>query len=107
MIVTADEGLTIDWAPMTEVDEIIQNVRTILRTAQFSVPLERRLGISGAFIDSPMTDNEEAMLREEIFNVIKMYEPRAVVTEITFEREPLTGVLKPRIEVDIVKGGIR
>lgn len=105
MIVSADEPITIDWAPLTEVDEVIQNVRTILRTSQFSVPLERRLGISGAFIDSPMTDNEEAMLREEIFNAIKTYEPRATVTEITFEREPLTGVLKPKLELTIAEGG--
>ena len=43
----------IDFAPKDILTEIIQNVRTIISTTQFSVPLDRRFGIDGTVIDLP------------------------------------------------------
>ena len=105
MIVTSEPIELIDFAPATEVDEVIQNVRTIITTTAFSVPLDRRFGISGEFIDSPLTDNEQALLQEEIFNAIRTYEPRATLNSITFEMDPVDGILKPTLDIEITGGG--
>ena len=42
-VVTTD-AKTIDFAPATKIEEILQNVRTILGTVKFSVPLDREFG---------------------------------------------------------------
>lgn len=47
--VTAVSGRGVDFAPATETEEILQNLRTILVTAMGSVPLDRAFGV-----DAPM-----------------------------------------------------
>ncbi len=47
-------GTEIDFAPSTELQEILQNVRTICTTAKYSVPLDREFGINGVFVDEPV-----------------------------------------------------
>ena len=48
------KGNAINFAPSNEVEEILQNVRTICTTAKFSVPMDRALGIDGSLIDEPV-----------------------------------------------------
>ena len=45
--VVMPDAQTIDLAPATKIEEILQNVRTILGTVKFSVPLDREFGIPG------------------------------------------------------------
>lgn len=75
----------IDWEPDSQVAEIAQNLRTLLSTYVFSVPLDRRFGVSWDAVDNPLDGSSEATLREELFNAIQTYEPRVAVNSIDFE----------------------
>ena len=97
--ITAKDPTTVDMSPKTEALEILQNVRTILGTVKFSVPLDREFGISGDAVDKPMLQ-AEAVLSSEIFAQIKRYEPRVSITEITFTGD-IKGRLTPKVTVKI------
>ena len=51
-LVTLDS--TVNFAPKTEVEEILQNVRTILATRLGTVPLHRGFGVTWEHIDKPL-----------------------------------------------------
>lgn len=89
----------INFAPKTIVEEVLQNVRCILRTTKFSVPLDRDLGIDAEPLDMPM-DVAKAKLVPEIFMAIAKYEPRATVIDISWEGD-IQGILRPKVKVDI------
>lgn len=89
----------INFSPQSEVEEILQNVRTILSTIKGSVPLDRDFGIDSSYVDAPMPV-AKAKLASEIMSAVQKYEPRATITSIDFTGE-MDGVLKPRIEVRI------
>lgn len=89
----------INFAPKNELLEILQNVRTILSTPKFSVPLDRDFGIDISLLDKPIPV-AKAKLSSEIILVIKKYEPRVKVTKITFEGD-IDGKLKPKVQVMI------
>lgn len=95
----------VDFAPSSVVDEIIQNVRTLLSTYVFSVPLDRTFGLSEDIVDRPVTPDVMAKLQGEIFDVIKKYEPRVTVTAIGLiadERD--SSIVRPHIEIEIKEG---
>ena len=91
----------IDFAPKDVLTEIIQNVRTIISTTQFSVPLDRRFGIDGTVIDLPLP---VAMARISA-EVITEYEPRCRVVSVDFESTEATDVeeghLLPKVSIAI------
>ncbi len=89
----------IQFAPGDELEEIFQNVRTILSTPKGSVPLDREFGIDLSCLDSP-TPVAEARLVTGIIAAVKKYEPRVSVTEINFTSDA-DGKLKPVVEVKI------
>lgn len=97
--VVMPDAKTIDLAPATKIEEILQNIRTILGTVKFSVPLDREFGISGDAVDKPMPQ-AEAILSSEIFAQIKRYEPKVSITEITFTGD-INGRLTPKVTVKI------
>lgn len=83
------------------VKSVMQNVRTILRTPKFTVPLYREFGIDTSFVDTPITV-VSPILYAEIREAVEEFEPRCTVTDITFEIDPLNpGRLLPVVEVDI------
>jgi phage baseplate assembly protein W len=91
------------FAPPSVVDEVLQNVRTLLATIKHSVPLDRELGIDAAFLDRPAPD-ATARLRVRIVEQIQRYEPRATVRIIEFkEREEaaLAGTFHPVLQIDL------
>lgn len=90
---------TIDFNPSTLVTEVLQNVKTILSTVKYSVPLDRDFGIGGDAVDMPM--QQAAMLSGEIFAAIRRYEPRAMIQSIKFSGDE-SGKLIPILEVRIV-----
>ena len=65
------------------VEEVLQNVKTIITTPIFSVPLRRNWFIDLSLLDNPM-NVAQAKLRSHIYELIKVHEPRAVVKEIHF-----------------------
>lgn len=89
----------ITFQPATLAEEIIQNVRIIITTPKFSVPLDRNFGIDYSCLDKPQ-HIAEARLVEDIISSIAKYEPRAEVTGITFTANN-DGLLIPKVQVKI------
>ncbi len=94
-----EAGGGINFAPATEIEEILQNLRTIISTTKWSVPLDRDFGLSADYADAPMAQ-AQAELAAEIITAIKTYEPRVTVETISFTAKD-DGTLSPRIEVSI------
>jgi len=100
--------LTLDSLPSnivfgtSGVNEVIQNVRTIITTPKGTLPLDRGFGISIQFLDSPIT-TARAKAEQEIFMQVKKYEPRAVIKQIIWANDPISGSLKPNVVLEVVK----
>ena len=93
----------IDFAPKTEVEEILQNVRTILSTLQGTVPLYRDFGVSWEHIDKPLS-LAKTMNKEAIIEAIEEYEPRAKLVSVEYddnEIDMMNGLLACRVIVSI------
>ena len=97
--IVADDDVKINFAPTTVIEEIIQNVRTLIGTIKWQIPLARDIGISGEVVDMPILQ-AKARLTQEIIQCLKRYEPRAQVMKIDFEGDS-TGRLIPMVEVKI------
>lgn len=82
------------------VNEIIQNVRMILTTPQFSCPLDRGFAWDHGLLDSP-NNVVQAKLSAKIVAAIKKYEPRAKVVKVSYQGDLKTGKLKPVVRVSI------
>jgi phage baseplate assembly protein W len=81
--------------------EIMQNVRTILTTPKGTQPLDRDFGISLGFLDSPVLETR-ARAEQECFLAIRKYEPRAVIKEIRWDADILSGTFWPDILIQVV-----
>lgn len=75
----------VDFSPDTIEREIMQNIRTIISTLKFTVPLDRDFGIDGSIVDSPVVGESGALRQSAIFEAITMYEPRVTVQSISFQ----------------------
>lgn len=96
-------GESIDFAPKTEVHEVLQNVRTILATRKGAVPLDRDFGLTTEHIDKPMPV-AKMLMRSEVIDAIEAYEPRVTVVSVDFDEDvssAMDGILKPRVVVQI------
>ena len=100
-IITSNDDLKINFAPKTLIEEVIQNVRTLISTIKWQIPLARDIGISGDVVDMPILQ-AKARLSQEIIQCLKRCEPRAQIQKIEFETDE-TGRLKPKIEVKILE----
>ncbi|MBQ8691698.1 MAG: GPW/gp25 family protein [Synergistaceae bacterium] len=92
----------VDFAPANIYLEVAQNVRTILTTQKYSVPLDRNFGLNAVMLDKPMP-RARAALQAEIYNAIRKYEPRCKVLHIGFEAD-LDGKLVPKVRIKIRDG---
>jgi phage baseplate assembly protein W len=90
----------ISFAPKTEAEEVIQNVRTILTTRRGSVPLDRSFGMNTSIIDQPV-NRIRALLTTDIIETVERYEPRAEVTAVDFSGDGAEGIILPRVKVVI------
>lgn len=99
--VTLDPNVS--FSPVNEVAEILQNVRTILKTRLGSVPLDRDFGLTWEHIDKPLQVSQ-ALMRTEIIDTLERYEPRAKVVKIEFPSNTsnaMEGILNPVVTVSI------
>lgn len=101
MIISGSKAAAIDWEPDSQMAEIAQNIRTLLSTHVFSVPLDRKFGISWGAVDEPLDGSIESVLREELFNAIQNYEPRVIIRSIDFEYDTDEQRLTPIVDVSI------
>jgi phage baseplate assembly protein W len=81
--------------------EILQNVRTIITTPRYSVPLDRNFGLNATMLDEPLPV-AKAKLTAEIIAAIHKYEPRVKVTKVLYDGNAMEGVLVPKVRVKIV-----
>lgn len=102
-LLTANQKPAIDFAPKTTTEEVLQNVRTIISTIKYEIPLDRGFGIDGDVIDMPM-QQARAKLTQEIFRAVRQYEPRAIIEFISFSGNE-SGRLTPKLEVSIRETG--
>ena len=99
--ILCDDNIDINFSPKTLVEEVTQNVKTILNTAKYSVPLNREFGITANMLDDPMPA-AKAKLIAEVFDIIPKYEPRVRVTNVKFF-EDVSGLLRPKVGVALVE----
>lgn len=100
-LVTLDSA--VNFAPETEALEILQNVRTILRTRIGTVPLDRSFGITWEHIDKPLPV-AKMLMQVAVIDAIAEFEPRAEVKSVEFEEDTedaMQGVLRPRVVISI------
>ena len=96
-ILTVGRMPPIDFAPATHEEEIIQNVRCILATTKYSVPLDRDLGLDVTYLDMPM-QAAKAQMVSDIVLAIARYEPRAMVSNVEWEHD-IDGILRAKVQV--------
>lgn len=80
--IEADEK-NINLYPATKLEEIIQNINTLLLTPKYSVPLDRSFGIDMSFLDRPPLQ-AKAAISAEVYQAIQKYEPRVKVEKVSF-----------------------
>ena len=94
----------VNFAPAGIVEEVLQNIRALITTAKYSVPLDRNLGIDTSFLDRPALD-AMARLRVQISEEIRRYEPRAEVKVVEFKQygddSALSGQFYPVLQVEV------
>ena len=89
----------VNFAPSTIEEEVIQNIKTLISTMIYTVPLDRNFGIIVNALDEPMPV-AMAKLSSDIIDAISRYEPRAKVTQISFDGD-IDGKLIPRLRIEI------
>ncbi|MAY72082.1 MAG: hypothetical protein CME82_11585 [Halomonas sp.] len=96
---------SVNFLPASEIEEILQNVRTIIGTRKGSVPLDRDFGLDWAFVDKTI-NVAQALVSAEVTKQIRRYEPRARIISISLV-EDLTGVLDgkmiPKVTIGVIE----
>lgn len=88
----------INLNPETELEEIMQNINTLLSTMKYSVPLYRSFGVD-LEIDRPIL-LAKAKISAELYKAIQKYEPRVKVSAIKFDIEGAK--LIPKVQVSLI-----
>ena len=97
--ISGGEMPPLNLAPATLAEEVLQNVRMIISTVKYSVPMDREFGIDGTVVDRPI-NIAKAHLSNEIFRAVRRYEPRAEIVSIEFNGDEI-GKLTPTIKIQI------
>ena len=92
----------INFRPGSVLEEILQNVHTIVSTTKFSVPLFREFGINASFLDDP-TPLIQSKLVAEVIEKVEYFEPRVIVEGITISTND-DGRMIPTLKISIRNG---
>ncbi|MCP4747308.1 MAG: hypothetical protein GY874_14380 [Desulfobacteraceae bacterium] len=84
----------------TGLEQIVQNVKTILATVRGSVPLDRNFGVACTYVDDAVPA-VKAKLAADIVQSINTYEPRVEVTNIDFSEADANGKMEPVVRIKI------
>lgn len=93
----------INFAPSSILEEVFQNVYTLLTTIVYTVPLNRGIGINASPIDEP-TLISKARLVAEIIEKVQMYEERVIVEEVLFNENQEEGRVDPIVRIRLREG---
>lgn len=81
-------------------EEMIRNLKVLLSTPAGTVIFDREFGIDLTILDKPL-NIAKALLRVEYIEKIKKYSNDVNVEKITFESDPIEGILKPKVVINI------
>lgn len=98
---------TINFAPATVAEEVAQNIRTILTTPLGSAPLAREIGLDYTAVDDPYLI-AQARLIGEIMTAVAAQEPRAIVSEVSFNsgsEDEWDGRMPAKVRYSLSEGG--
>ncbi|MNC38641.1 hypothetical protein D3C75_872600 [compost metagenome] len=96
----------IKFAPATVAEEVAQNIRIILTTPLGSAPLARDIGLDFSSMDDSFLI-AQARLIGEIMTAVAAQEPRAIVTEVSFNsgsEDSSAGRLLPVVLYSLAEG---
>lgn len=100
--VVTSEPAAVDFGAVG-MDEILQNVRTIISTVQGTVPLDRGFGLAQTGLDAPM-EIAKARMMAEVVEELEQQEPRVEVVEISFTEIGSEGRLIPQVRIRLAEG---
>lgn len=86
------------------IQELSQNIRTIVSTPQGSVALHRDFGIDVSPLDGPMHAWTQARLTERIITAIQQHEPRVEVVRVDYQADESSGRIIPRVTFRLKEG---
>ena len=85
----------------TDIDEILQNISTIISTPKGSVPLDRAFGVDLSLLDLPL-ELAQNLFTVQVMEAVQEYEPRAKIKGVSYKKDHLSGKLIPTVKVVIV-----
>ena len=97
ILVTGRENISLN--PANVYEEVVQNIRTIISTPKYSVPLNRDFGLDETILDSPM-NTARAKIISDLILAVRQYEPRANITHAEFIPDH-DGKLSLRIRISL------
>lgn len=92
----------INLEPENVYQEIAQNIAVILSSIQKSIPMLRGMGLPGELYGRPLPVVENILVGY-VYDQIEEYEPRAILGELTFERDDVNGRLVPIMMLEGVR----
>lgn len=80
-------------------DRILQNISNILSIYKYEVAYDRTFGRNPQNIDKPLNKSLSAIITET-YDLIKDYEPRAIVKDVIVENSDADIVIKVVVEIE-------
>lgn len=95
--------MKIDLSPNSVLDEVKQNVATIIATERGSVPYDRAFGIDRKPLDMPVNIGR-AKMTADIVRTVRKYEPRARIIRIDWPSiDGVEGVSEPVAVIELIE----
>lgn len=94
--VVSASSIAVNFFPTSVIDEIYQNVQTIVSTPVYSVPLNRPFGADAVMLDLPLPVSQ-AKLAAKLVQAVEKFEPRVSVVKVTFTGDAEAGKLIPSV----------
>lgn len=99
-VIRGDAPGALSVKPESKYEEILQNIRVLLSTSKYDIPLARDMGLDTEYLHRPQPA-AETLLYQTIADAIEEYEPRAELVSIDFEEDAESGLVIPVVEVEI------
>ena len=107
IIEVTNEKLTdVNFFPATELEEIAQNVKTIITTMKGEVFLDRSFGVVTEMLDAPV-NVIQAKLTARIADAVNRFEPRAKVTDVFYSGNTQDGEVIVTVRIKVVEKYLR
>lgn len=103
-----EQGIPFTNEDLSEIDfgatglkEILQNVKIILTTPIWSVPLDRLFGMDFSFIDEPQPIAQNTIMAE-VLQKVGRFEPRVQVLGIDYSGKAIDGHMIPSVRLRLL-----